>query len=139
MKRFYYESPIAKILLAFSNCIAITIGPFVFLKISQKKTSQQVRNHETCHICQWMEFVWITGLTIFMLQMLFGISLWWHLLSLTSFYIWYVIEWFFKLLIYRNFQIAYEMVSLEIEAYLNEADDDYIENRPIFTGWTKHI
>lgn len=139
MKRFYYNSSIAKILLAFSSCHTITIGPFVFSKRDSSKIGQNVKNHETCHSCQWLEITIVVGLVIFILQVLFGISPLWYILPGAAFYIWYGIEWFIKLLVYRDTEIAYYRVSFEQEAYYSEHDCHYIENRPLFGGWTQYI
>ena len=62
MKRFYYDNRIAKILLAFSSCHTITIGPFVLSKLSPEHITQRVRNHETCHSYQWIETTCAIGL-----------------------------------------------------------------------------
>jgi hypothetical protein len=139
MKRFYYNSIIAKILLAFSSCAAITVGPFVFIKLTAEKTPQWLRNHEACHACQWRELTAITVLLIFVLQILLVFPHWWYLLSVTAFYILYLVEWLVKLFIYKNASTAYEKVSFEVEAYENEIDYNYIESRPLLSGWIKHI
>ena len=65
MKRFYYDNRIAKILLTFSSCHTITIGPFVLSKLSPEHITQRVRNHETCHSYQWIETTCAIGLIPF--------------------------------------------------------------------------
>lgn len=54
------------------------------------------------------------------------------------FYIWYVLEWFIKLLIYRNAHTAYRNISFEREArYVAEHPE---LNRKTFSyGWFKWI
>lgn len=76
IKRFYYDSKVAKVLLAFSSCHTITIGPFVFSKRSKDDIEQNVRNHETCHSIQWIELACVTGIIVLILQLLFSCSAW---------------------------------------------------------------
>lgn len=40
------------------------------------------------------------------------------------FYLWYVVDWLIKLVIYRNFRDAYVNVVFEREAYANDEDAD---------------
>lgn len=138
IKRFYYDSKVAKVLLAFSSCHTITIGPFVFSKRSKDDIEQNVRNHETCHSIQWIELACIAGILILILQLLAGISAWWYLSAGVMFYVWYGIEYIVRLVIIRNFKQAYKAVSFEQEAYSSEKDCNYIENRALFS-WLKFI
>ncbi len=52
------------------------------------------------------------------------------------FYVWYVIEWLIKLLLYFNFDKAYRNISFEREAYDNQNDLIY---KPKPYGWIKRI
>ena len=49
MKKVYCNNLLAKVLLAFSSCHTITIGPFVLSKRPEEKITQKVRNHECTH------------------------------------------------------------------------------------------
>lgn len=60
-------------------------------------------NHESIHSAQMAELLWI------------------------PFYLWYVIEWFVKLLVYGS--DAYYNISFEREAYANEFNKDYLKTR----------
>ena len=40
---------------------------------------------------------------------------------------------------YREWNKSYKMVSFEQEAYASEHDNNYIENRHMFTGWLKYL
>ena len=62
-------------------------------------------NHETIHTKQMQELLYI------------------------FFYLWYVIEYLVKLIIYRNTKLAYRNISFEKEAYQNQNDLDYLSNR----------
>ena len=139
MKRFYYESKVADIVLAFSGCHTITIGPFVFSKRKESVISQEVKNHETCHSYQWIELACLVGFVVFLLQLILGISAWWYLLAMVIFYIWYGIEFLVRWAMYREWNKSYKMVSFEQEAYASEHDNNYIENRHMFTGWLKYL
>ena len=139
MKRFYYESPIADVILALSSCHTITIGPFVFSKRKESSLTQAVKNHETCHSFQWIEIACLVGLAVFVVQLLYGIAAWWYLLATVTFYIWYGIEYLIRLIIYRDTGKAYKMVSFEQEAYSSEHDNNHIENRRMFTSWLKYL
>ncbi len=138
IKRFYYDSKVAKVLLAFSSCHTITIGPFVFSKRSKDDIEQNVRNHETCHSIQWIELACITGIIVLILQLLFGCSAWWYFSAAIMFYLWYGIEFLVRLVLNRSFKKAYRAIAFEQEAYGSEKDCNYIENRPLFS-WLKFI
>jgi len=49
--------------------------------------------------------------------------------------LWYVVEWIIRLFLKGN---AYRNISFEREAYSNEKDLSYLDNRKIF-AWTKYI
>lgn len=59
-------------------------------------------------------------------------------LLFVGFYILYVMEWLFRLLLYRNLRKAYRTISFEREAYQNQQTDDYLEKRKHF-AWIKRI
>lgn len=89
----------------------ITLYPFIILRPYSNETTL---NHEKIHIKQQEETL------------------------VVLFYIIYVLEWFFGLFIYGSPQGAYRNISFEIEAYKNESDFKYLENRKRFS-WLKHI
>lgn len=135
MKRYYYNNWLAKVLLHFSTCHTIAIGWFVLSKLSEEQTSQKSRNHETIHAMQWTEVTMVSGTILLAIVLLFGISAWWMLLAPLMYYIWYLFEWFLKLP-HGN---AYHHVSFEMEAYCYDEDNDYCENRKMFTEWVSRI
>ena len=70
--------------------------------------------HEMIHIAQWKDLFFI-------------------------FYpFWYIIEWLLRLIQFRNFNDAYRMISFEREAYANEKNNDYLNQRTRFAH-TKYI
>lgn len=73
----------------------------------------QVMNHERIHNAQMRELLWI------------------------PFYILYVLEWLFRLLLYRNSKKAYMNISFEREAYSHGHDLQYLRRRPLFATFRK--
>lgn len=92
---------------------AITIGPFVFTKPTTKLDPIDL-NHEAIHWEQEKEMFVI------------------------FFYIWYVLEYLIKVIVKFSFSEAYKDISFEKEAYLNEENLTYIENRKHYK-WFKLI
>lgn len=125
-------------LLAFSGCHTITLGPFVFSKRKEEIITQEVRNHETCHAVQWTEMTVCAGTVVLLLQIIYGISPLWYLMSGTAYYIWYVLEYLVRLAIGRDTEWAYRTVGFEAEAYANDDDPDYIENRGLM-DWIRYL
>lgn len=83
----------------------LTIFPFVFLKNKDLKLNRVVLNHERIHLKQQLE------------------------LLIIPFYIWYILEFFIRLLYYRNWHLAYRNISFEREAYRNEFNLKYLKQR----------
>lgn len=86
----------------------LTIFPFVFIKYRRDKYNLVLLNHERIHLRQQLELLFV------------------------FFFFWYLIEFFIRLLKYRNRNLAYRNISFEREAYANESDSSYLKNRPIF-------
>lgn len=135
MKRYYYNNWLAKVLLFFSTCHTIAVAWFVLSKRSEAGTDQTDRNHETIHALQWTEVTMTAGAIIFAAVLAFGISPWWMLLSPVVYYVWYLLEWLCKL----PSGNAYRSIGFEQEAYANDSDPDYVENRHLFCGWMKRV
>jgi len=86
--------------------VAITIFPFIILKSKEYKNDFVLINHEKIHIKQQIELLWL------------------------PFFIWFFIEYLFRLIQYRNFYLAYKNISFEREAYEKERHIDYLAKRP---------
>lgn len=54
-------------------------------------------------------------------------------LLILPFYLWYVLEWFWKFLYFKNYYEAYRNISFEKEAYINQGKKDYITKRKAFS------
>lgn len=50
-----------------------------------------------------------------------------------GFYIWYITEWCFRYIQYRNSHIAYRNISFEREAYDNQFNLNYLSERKMFS------
>ena len=83
----------------------IMILGFLFVKNSDDK---ELINHEKIHIRQMFEILII------------------------GFYIWYCIEFVFRLVQYRNLKDAYKNISFEREAYRHEMNFNYLRDRKFF-------
>lgn len=92
----------------------LTIFPFVFLKKKNMLIDKVLLNHEEIHLRQQLEMLII------------------------PFYLIYVLEFFIRLMFYRNWNLAYRNISFEREAYSNELDFQYIKRRR-FWSFLKYI
>ena len=145
MKKIFYNSGIAKTLLCLSDCHTIMLFGFVFSKLKEEEMTQSTKNHESVHVRQWAEMTISSGLLLFMLVVIFGISSWWLVLSGLTFYLWYIIEYFFKSIHYSimidpwtcDLETPYESISFEREARKANKDSNYLENSNYFDCSTK--
>ncbi|WP_016988255.1 hypothetical protein [Flavobacterium sp. ACAM 123] len=92
----------------------LTIFPFVFVRCREDKQNIVFINHEKIHLRQQLE------------------------LLIVPFYIWYILEYFVRLVQYKNRDLAYRNISFEREAYSNEYDVGYLKDRAIFR-FTKYL
>ena len=83
----------------------LAVFPFVFVKYSLDKKNLVFVNHERIHLRQQLE------------------------LLIIPFFVLYFLEFFLRLIQYRNVDLAYRNISFEREAYANEKDLDYLKNR----------
>tara|TARA_R110000737_G_scaffold5527_1_gene18563 strand:+ start:1869 stop:2243 length:375 start_codon:yes stop_codon:yes gene_type:complete len=101
------------------NIGGITLWPFIVLREYYQGTTnywrskrERIINHESIHIKQQEE------------------------LLIIPFYVLYILEWFIKLFFYGK--KAYYNISFEREAYNNERDLEYLNNRKKY-NWIKLI
>ena len=83
----------------------MTVFPFIFLKSKVLKHSETLVNHEKIHLKQQLE------------------------LLIVPFYIWYGLEFVFRLIQHKNWHIAYKNISFEREAYCNDTNLQYLKTR----------
>jgi len=92
----------------------ITLYPFIILRDKSFKDDVVLVNHEKIHLKQQLE------------------------LLILPFYLWYMLEFLIRLLIYRHWNLAYRNISFEREAYAKENDLNYLKLRP-FWSFLKYI
>jgi len=73
--------------------------------VTCEELSKEELNHELIHTAQARELLYI------------------------PFYLWYIIEWFFLFLRYRNWMWAYYNIRFEKEAYAHQEDLEYLNRR----------
>ena len=138
MKRFYYDSWVARVLLFFSYCEAITLGPVAFSKQREEAVKQEYRNHEATHMRQWAEVTFLCATVLWLLAVTIGTSPWWGVAAPLAYYVWYGLEYLVRLCLTCDGQKAYRAVSFEQEAYDNQYDDCYNTDAGYF-GWVKYM
>ncbi|MES2486911.1 MAG: hypothetical protein V4581_13325 [Bacteroidota bacterium] len=87
---------------------AIALFPFVFIRNKKLMLHPTLLNHERIHLRQQAE------------------------LLIIPFYLWYVTEYFIRLIIYKNKRQAYRNISFEREAYTNENNLNYLNKRKLW-------
>ncbi len=98
----------SKIFLA-PNFNAITIWPFIILKDKFLKNNKILLQHEKIHLRQQIEML------------------------VLPFFVWYLLEFFIRLVITRNWMRAYFNISFEREAYKNEKNLTYLRGRKFWS------
>ena len=86
----------------------LAIYPFIFLKHSHLKVDKVLINHELIHLRQQIE------------------------LLVLPFYVFYVLEFSYRFIQYRNWPKAYKNISFEREAYKKEKDLNFVKSRPFW-------
>ncbi len=92
----------------------LAVFPFIFVKDKEDRQNTVFINHEKIHLRQQLELLVI------------------------PFFVWYMLEYFFRLIQYRKTYLAYRNISFEREAYANESDLGYLASRPFF-GFLKYV
>jgi hypothetical protein len=88
--------------------IGIAIFPFVFIRDQRFKKDKALINHERIHLKQQIE------------------------LLIIPFFIWYGVEYLIRLLYYKNRHLAYKNISFEREAFSNESNVKYLNERGVW-------
>ncbi|WGU68263.1 hypothetical protein QIU18_00300 [Capnocytophaga canimorsus] len=84
---------------------AITLYPFIFVRVWADKNNAVLINHERIHLKQQAE------------------------LLVVFFYLWYLLDFLWKYVKYRNWNKAYRNIIFEREAYSNEQNLNYLKIR----------
>lgn len=78
--------------------------------------SDETINHETIHSRQMREMLYI------------------------GFYVWYVVEWIVRLFMYGfDTHVAYRYISFEREAYTNERNMEYLNERKRYSWFKEYL
>lgn len=93
----------------YKNYVGLSLWPFIILKDNTLKEDIVLINHEKIHLRQQEE------------------------LLILPFYIWYIVEWLLRSLFYLDTYKAYQNISFEREAYYNENNLDYLNQRNFFS------
>ena len=88
--------------------LGMTLWPFIFLKQKELKQDLAFMNHERIHMRQQIE------------------------LLIVPFFIWYGIEFLTRWIRHKNSYKAYQSISFEQEAYINQKDLEYLNTRPLW-------
>ncbi len=96
----------------FGTFWAINIFGIIFCRVDKGRLPEVVKNHEYIHTLQQREMLFV------------------------GFYIFYVVEWLYRLIKTRNFMKAYYSISFEREAYAHQNDLNYKYKRKRF-AWAK--
>lgn len=95
--------------LPFNRFKAINLFGIVFARRQYFPLDKRAINHEYIHTRQMFE------------------------LFIVGFYIWYILEWLYKLIIYKDRLMVYKKISFEKEAYINDINLDYLRERKLFS------
>lgn len=93
--------------------VALNLFGFVFCK-DKSKLTRIVKNHENIHTAQMKELLYV------------------------FYYMFYVLEWLFRLPVSWGLHDAYRNISLEREAYAKEKDLAYLSKRKKY-AWVKYM
>lgn len=100
-------------LLPLKGYIAINLFTIIFARSEYKPINNNIINHEQIHTKQQIELLFI------------------------GFYLWYIIEYIINIFKYKfNLNNAYYNIRFEKEAYNNEKNTNYINNRKHY-NWIK--
>lgn len=106
---------------------------------SKDRTLDEVDiNHESIHTEQFKELAIIGLILVLLLDLIFNIPLIFYLFGVSLFYIWYGVEYLTVRCFHKKQNDGYHDVSFEEEAYNNELDCNYLDNRKHFS-WIKYL
>lgn len=97
-------------LIPFKGYCAINLFGIIFAR-KGAKVSKATINHEGIHTAQMKEMLFV------------------------FFYLWYIVEYLIRLIIYWNHSRAYTLISFEQEAYDHERESNYLKQRDHYSWW----
>ena len=99
-------------IIPFGRYDAINLFGIIFYK--GDKPNQRIINHEAIHTAQMKELLYV------------------------GFYVWYVVEWLWKFILYGGANLAYKALSFEREAYINQENLSYLRGRKRYV-WLRFL
>ena len=99
---------ISSTFLPFKGFTAINLFGIIVVRKECFPISRRTINHEIIHSHQIKE------------------------LFIVGFYVWYLTEWFLRLIYYRNLKKAYKTICFEKEAFSHDANFEYLRSRKRF-------
>jgi hypothetical protein len=106
--------PIYNSLIPLKGFEAMNIAGFIFARKEYRPLSEKTIRHEKIHGRQTFEMI------------------------IVFFWLWYGIEWIVRWVQYRDADKAYRNISFEREAFKNEKNENYLNERKPF-GWIKYL
>lgn len=123
-------------LLPFGNYKLFNLFSIVFSK--SKNLSDKDKNHEKIHSLQMLELGVVGVALLLIICLIAKISTLYALLGVLSFYVWYGVEYLIVQCFHKTQNEGYHDISLEEEAYINDDNLYYINNRKLF-NWVKYL
>lgn len=117
--------------IPFPGFKALNFLGILFVRGNAKITDRTL-NYERIHSRQIVEVIALSFLPLSFYLHFGGKWLFGALLSLFSYYIWYVIEWVVHLMMGKGKHEAYRSICFENEAYSNDTNFEYLKNRSLF-------
>jgi hypothetical protein len=105
--------PGIKIIATWIPADGLALFPFILFKKKDFSISPTLINHERIHLQQQLE------------------------LLILPFYVWYLVEYSFHRITGKKHSEAYRAISFEKEAYQNENDMNYLNNRKRWGFWRR--
>ena len=115
-----------------------TMNLFGILFTKRDKLSDKIINHEKIHTIQIFELAIVGIFLVFILNAFIYLPIWTFLLGIPFFYIWYACEYIFVRFFHKKQNDGYHDISLEEEAYANEDNLSYLEDRLPF-NWIDYL
>lgn len=138
MKKIYFNNRLAKILLSLSSCHTIMLFGFVVSKLEKERITKVIENHEFIHVVQY--WVCFTIGSVLAIPLVYSVSWWFILLPALLYYFLYITEAGISF-VHHFFSTkkkdpagatdkAYRNSAMEMEAYANENNFEYLMTRP---------
>lgn len=131
--KVFYNSKIAKVFTFLADFATIMLFGAVFTE--HDSLSERCQHHEAVHVTQY-QTMFMLGLLIafgvFFACLGFDVYGWWMLtlilIPISLYYVWYLVEYLVRLIMYRDSGKAYRMIAFEQEAY--DLEYEYLKPCP---------